>query len=115
VRRRGKSNIFTAIDDPGYVPVRHAVVFFENAEHPDVAGGHEIGAADLPSDQILRRLDARIGIDEDEAVAEAAMQENRYAGDRMALVARNEIGADIFLADVEFALARESPVSFAWS
>ena len=38
-------------------------------------------------------------------MAEAPMQEHRNAGERMVLVAGDEIGADILLANVEFGLA----------
>ena len=41
------------------------------------------------------------------------MQEHRDAADRVALVAGDEIGADILLADVELGLAREPPVPLA--
>ena len=55
------------------------------------------------------------GVDEDKAVAEAAMQEDRNGGQRLALVADHEIGADILFADVEFVLAAHAPVPFARS
>ena len=77
-----EGDVLAAVDDPGVLPVRHAVMLLQDAAHPDIAGRHEIGAADRLADQILRRLDAGIGVDEDEAVAEAAMQEHRNAGDR---------------------------------
>src|SRR5262249_53779797 len=46
-------------------------------------------------------------------VAEAAMQEHRNGGDRVAAVARHEISADILLADVELHLAGEPPMPLA--
>ena len=85
----------------------------ENAAYPDAGGRLEIGAADHFAVEILRRLDAGRRIDEDEAVAEAAMQEHRNGGERLALVADHEIGADIFLADVEFVLAAHAPMALA--
>ena len=94
-------------------PVRHAVVLLQDAAHPDVGGRLEIGAADRLADQVLRRLDAGGGVDEDEAVAEAAVQEHRDRGERLALVADHEIGADILLADVEFVLAAHAPMALA--
>ena len=63
--------------------------------------------------KILRRLDPGRGVDEDKAVAETAMQEDRNGGERLALVADHEIGADILFADVEFVLAAHAPVPFA--
>src|SRR5262249_46570335 len=40
-----------------------------------------------------------------------AMQEHRDGGDRMVLIAGDEIGAGVLLADVEFGFAREPPMS----
>ena len=54
-----------------------------------------------------------VGVDEHEAVAEAAMQEHRDRRERLALVADHEIGADVLLADVEFMLAAHPPVPLA--
>ena len=88
-------------------------MLLENAAHPDAGGRLEIGAADYFAVEVLWRLDAGGGVDEDEAVAEAAMQEHRNGGQRLALVADHEIGADIFLADVEFVLAAHAPVALA--
>src|SRR5215217_4589156 len=51
----------------------------------------------------------------DEAVPETPMQEHRDAGDRVALLARYEIGADVFLADIEFRFPRQPPMPFARS
>ena len=62
--------------------VRHAVFVFEDAAHPVDRGDQERLDADLLADQVLRRLDALAGVDEHEAVAEAAMQEHRDRGDR---------------------------------
>ena len=53
------------------------------------------------------------GVDEDEAVAKAAVQEHRDRGQRFAAVAAHEIAADIDLADVELGLARHAPVALA--
>src|SRR5262245_28166171 len=41
------------------------------------------------------------------------MQEYRDSADRMVLIAGDEIGADILLADIELGLACESPVPLA--
>ena len=105
--------IFAAFDDPGALPVRHAVIFLQNAAHPDVGSRLEIGAADLLADEILRLADAGFGVDEDKAVAEAPVQKHRDRGQRLAAVARHVITADIDLADVELGLARHAPVPLA--
>ena len=99
-------DVLLALDHPGDRLVRHAVMLLQDAAHPEIAGRLEIGAADALADQVLRLADAGIGVDEDEAVAEAAMQEHRQRGERLALVARHEIGADIELADDRTRCAR---------
>ena len=43
------------------------------------------------------------------------MQKDRNGGDRVAAIARHEIGADILLADVELHLAGDPPVPLARS
>ena len=64
-------------------------------------GGLELLHADLLADQVGRLLDALAGVDEDEAVAEAPMQEHRDGGDGKSLVARHEIGRARDFGDVE--------------
>ena len=113
ILRRRELDVLAALDHPGALPVRHAVIFLENAAHPDVGGGLEIGAADPFADQVLRRADAGIGVDEDKAVAKAPVQKHRNGGERLAAVARHEIAADIDLADVELGLARHAPMALA--
>ena len=110
---RRELEILAALDDPGALAVRHAVIFLQNAAHPDVGGGLEIGAADLLADQVFRLADAGLGVDEDKAVAEAPVQKHRDRGQRLAAVARHVIAADIDLADVELGLARHAPVALA--
>src|SRR6516225_2214802 len=48
-------------------------------------------------------------------MAEAPMQEHRDGGERCALVALHEIGADIGLAYIELGPARHAPVALAWA
>ncbi len=67
----------------------HAVMLLQDAAHPDVAGRLEIGAADDLADQVLRRFDAGRRVDEDEAVAKAAVQKHRDGGERIAAIARS--------------------------
>src|SRR5262249_44821045 len=57
--------------------LRHAVFVLEDAAHPDDGGGLELLDADLLADQVGRLADALAGVDEHEAVTEAAMQEHR--------------------------------------
>src|SRR5688572_18010158 len=93
--------------------MRQVVIFLQNAAHPDVAGRHEVGAADLLADQVLRLPDAGIGVDEHEAVAEAPVHEHRDSSEFVPLVDGDEIGADVFFADVELGLAGEPPMPLA--
>src|SRR5262245_53891031 len=58
IARRVEGDVLAAVGHPCDRAVRYAIALFQNAAHPDVAGRHEIGAADLFSDQVLRRLDA---------------------------------------------------------
>ena len=90
-------------------------MFVEDAADPDAGGRLEIGAANHLAVEILRRLDSGRRVDEDKAVTKSAMQEDRNGGERLALVADHEIGADILLADVELVLAAHAPVAFARS
>src|SRR5262249_60563595 len=65
------------------------------------------------ADQVLGRADTGRGVDEQKAMTEAPVQEHRDGGERRALVALHEIGADIGLADVELGPARHAPVALA--
>src|SRR5271169_1669424 len=89
------------------------IVIFKDTANPNARGRLEIGAADDLAVEVLRRFDSGGGIDEDETVPEAPMQKSRNSGQRLALVADYEIGADILLADVEFVLAAHAPVPLA--
>ena len=93
--------------------MRDAVVILQDAAHPDVGRRLEVGAAHGLADQILGRRDAGAGVDEHEAVPEAAVQEHWDGGERRALVARHVVGADVLLADVELVLASHAPVPLA--
>src|SRR5262245_43008936 len=90
-------------------------MLLQDAAHPDVGGRLEIGAADALAHEILRATDAGVAVDEHKAVAEAPMHENRDGGERMPLVARHEIGADILLAHIELVASRQPPVTLARS
>ena len=113
VRGRLERDVLAALDQPSNAPVRNAVMLLQNAAHPDVGCRLEIRTADRLADQVLGRRDACTGVDEDEAVAEAAMQEDRDRRQCRALVACHEVGADVLLADVEFVLASHAPVALA--
>ncbi len=112
-RRRRERDVLAAVDQPGDRAVVEAVMLLQDAAHPDIGGRLEIGAADDLAVEVLRFLDAGLGVDEDEAVAEAAMQEDGNGGERLALVADHVIGADVLLADVELVLAAHAPVPLA--
>jgi hypothetical protein len=88
-------------------------MLFQDAAHPNVGGRLKISAADPLADQVLGRADAGIYVDEDEAVAETAMQEHRDRGERLAAVALHIVAADIGFADIEFVLARHAPMPLA--
>ena len=90
--------------------VRHAVFVLEDAAQPVDRGDQERLDADLAADQVGGLGDALAGVDEDEAVAEAAMQEDRQRAERQALVARDDVGRARDLGDVEIAVAQEAPV-----
>src|SRR5581483_3803798 len=62
--------------------------------------------------QILRGFDAGIDVDESKAVAKAPVQEDRNRRQRLAVIARHQIAADVELADVELPVARHAPVAF---
>jgi hypothetical protein len=89
------------------------VVLLQDAAHPDIGRRLEIRAAHLLADQILGRANAGCGVDEQEPVTEAPVQEHRNGGERRALGTLHEIGADIGLADVELGAARHAPVALA--
>ena len=90
--------------------MRHAVFVLEDAAHP-MAGRDQVRFdPDPAADQIGRLLDSLLGIDEDEAMAEAAMQKDRQCGQRHALVARHDIGGAGGFGHVEVAVTDETPV-----
>src|SRR6185437_3618284 len=106
-------DVLLALDHPDALAMRHAVMLFENAAHPDVRGGLEIGAADPFADQVLRRADAGIDVDEGKAMAKAPVQKHRNGGERLAAIAAHQKAADIDFADVKFGLARHAPMALA--
>ena len=61
--------------------------------------------------QVGRLGDAFAGVDEHEAVTEAAMQEHRDGAERPVIVTRREIGRSGHLGHVEFAVVEEAPMS----
>ena len=106
VGRRREIDVLVELGEPFDRFVRHAVFVLEDAAHPVDRGDQERLDADLLADQVGRLLDALGGVDEDEAVAEAAVQEHRDGGDRHALVARHDVGRAGGLGDVEMAPSR---------
>src|SRR5580704_18790686 len=89
------------------------VKLFENSADPDAAGRLKVGSADLAANQVRRSGDAFAGVDENEAVAEAAMQENGKSIPADAAIARHEVGTGIEFADLVFVVAGHAPVAFA--
>ena len=106
-------DVLLALDHPGALAMRYAVMLFKDAAHPDVRGRLEIGAADPFADQVFRRADAGIDVDERKAVAEAPVQKHRNGGERFAAIAAHQKAADIDFADIEFGLARHAPMALA--
>ncbi len=88
-------------------------MLLENAAQPDIARRLEVRSADPFADQIFRRLDAGVEIHEGEAVTKATVKKYRNRRQRVAVIARHEIAADIELADIEFLIARHAPVALA--
>ena len=116
IRRPGggvNGDVLAAVDQPGDRAMVEAVVLLEDAAHPDIGGRLEIGAADDLAVEVLRLLDAGIGVDEHESVPKPSVQEDGNGGKRLALVADHVIGADVLLADVELMLAAHAPVALA--
>ena len=97
--------------DPLDAVQRHAIFVLEDAAHPQHGAGHQRLHADLAALQVGGLVDALGGVDEHEAVAEAAMQEHRNGAERPVVVARREIRRARDLGHVEFAVAQEAPVA----
>ncbi len=95
--------------------VRQAVILLEDAAHPDIGRGLEIGAADRLADEVLGLADAGLGIDEEKTMAKAPVEKDRQARQRHALVVRHEMRADIDLAHVELQPPRHPPMTLARS
>jgi hypothetical protein len=81
-----------------------------DAVDPDIAGGLQGRATDSLADQILRRCDAGLRIDEDVAVPEFAEQEHRDRCNRHAAFARDQVGRHVELANIERQLANHAAV-----
>ena len=109
-RRRLEVDVLVELGDPFDGRVRNAVFLLEDAAQPqdrgDLIGLH----GDPLADQVLGPVDALRGVDEGEAVAEAAVQEHRDRVERHVLVAGDDVGRARNLGDVELAIAQEPPV-----
>ncbi len=88
-------------------------MLLQDAAHPNVGGGLEVGAANGLADEVLGLANAGGGVDEYEAMTKPAMQEHRDCGERFALIADHVVGADILLANVKLMLAAHPPVALA--
>ena len=108
--RRYEFDIFVDFRKPFAALMRHAIFMFQNATQPedrrDLIGFH----ADLFADEIFGRFNALVRIDEDEAVAEAAMQEDGQRIDRKTLIARDEIGRGGEFGHIKLAIAQKAPM-----
>jgi hypothetical protein len=94
--------------------MRQAEELLQDAAQPDAGGRLEAAeAADPPSAQGGSGGDALAGIDEHEAMPEAAVRIDRERDIGMAALARHEIGAGVELAEIAFGIAREPPVAVA--
>ena len=104
-------DIVVELGDPFDAVERHAVFVLQDAAHPQHGGGHQRLDADLAAFQVGGLGDALAGVDEHEAVAEAAMQEHRDGAERPVIVARRQIRRDRDLGHVEFVVAQEAPMA----
>src|SRR5689334_8899019 len=95
--------------------MRDAVMLFDDAAQPDIAGGLKVGAADTFSNQVLRIFDARVDIDESKTVAKPPVQKNRNSSDRHVVLARHEVRTDVKFTDVVFQISRHAPVTLSRS
>ncbi len=109
-RRRREVDVLVELGDPFDRGVRHAVLLLEEAAHPVDRGDEKRLDADAAADQVGRLLDPLRGIDEHEAVAEAAMQEHRQRAHRPVLAAGDDVGRRRGLRHVEVAVAQKAPV-----
>src|SRR6185437_1032570 len=76
-------------------------MLFEMAAHPIGGGGADAAAADTASREVGGPPDSLVGVDIDEAVAEAAMQEYRDRGDVLApMRLLHDVMAAIVLVDI---------------
>jgi hypothetical protein len=106
-------DIFAAIDHPGDLLMRHAISLFQDSAQPDIARWLEVGSTHSFADEIFRRLDARIDVDEGKAVTKSPMQKNWNRRKRFVVVPRHQIRTDVKFADVELLVARHAPVALS--
>jgi hypothetical protein len=91
VRGRLEFDGFVQFANPFDRLQRHAVFMLEDAAQPDDRRVLELLDADLAAHQIGRRPDALRRVDEDEAMAEPAVQEDGNGVDGNALIARDQV------------------------
>ena len=101
-RRLVLGHVLVARQHPRDLLQVDAVLVGQDATRPH-AGGDGVAAidADLHSFEILRRLDAGLGVAQDRAVMELPHQRHRDRRHRLAVLPRADVGRDRHLADVE--------------
>ena len=90
--------------------VRHAIFVFQNPFHPEDGGDLPVLDAHLLANQILGFFDPGIGVDEDKAVPEPAVQEHRQGLERKPLILGHQIGRTRRLGHVEILVVVKPPV-----
>jgi len=84
---RREGDVLASIDQPRDAPMRDAIVLLKDAPHPNIRCRLEVGTADSLACEVFGFADPSSGVDEHEAMAEAAMQEHRDGGEWFAAVA----------------------------
>src|SRR3970040_539877 len=71
--------------------VRHLELMLEDAADPKISRRGEVAQADFPANEVRGFADALAGVDEGEAMPEAAMEKYRNRGKGLALKLRCEV------------------------
>ena len=80
----------------------------QNAAHPQIGGGVITADADFFADQVRRLGYAFGGVDEDEAVAKAAMEKHRDGDERQAVIFGDHVVRHREFGDVELPVAQHA-------
>src|SRR5262249_17728170 len=91
-----EGNIVRPVGQPFHILMREAVMLAERAAQPGASRGeHAAAAAEFSAFEVGGLFYPLRRVDEDEAVAETAMEEDRQRDIRMAAIARHVIAAEI--------------------